>query len=315
MLNLFPRDASTAPVWADLSDPTAEEREEVRRLLGVEAPSREQLSEIESSSRLRAGEDALTMSIPMFARADDGEAEAAPVGFVLSRAHLVTVRFRPLRAFDAVAARFADHTAQAPASGPEVFVALCEEMVDRLADILEGAAADLRSMSAEVFHQPAGEGRTAIRSNRFIRARLRHLGRLGDRVSEARDVLLGVGRAADFACELTATWSHAELEPRLRSLRQDVASLDDYQVHLSDKVQFLLDAMVGLIGIAQNDVFKVLTIVSIAGIPPTLVAGIYGMNFKYMPEYGWAWGYPYGLAVIALTAIIPLIWFKWRGWF
>jgi magnesium transporter len=102
---------------------------------------------------------------------------------------------------------------------------------------------------------------------------------------------------------------------RMKTLQQDVASLDDYKTHLSDKVQFLLDAMVGLIGIAQNDVFKVLTIVSIVGIPPTLIAGIYGMNFKGMPEYDWAWGYPYGLAVIALSAIIPLAWFKWRGWF
>jgi magnesium transporter len=314
MLNIYPKDASATPVWVDLADPNPEERDEVRRLLGVEAPSREALSEIESSSRLRAGRDSLTMSIPMIARAADGEAEVAPVGFVLSPGHLVTVRFRSLRAFEVVAERFAD-PAHVPASGPEVFVVLCEEMVDRLADLLEGAAADLRGVSVQVFHLPSGEGRTAIRSSRFIRGRLRHLGRLGDHVSEVRDVLLGVGRAADFACELTAGWGHPELEPRLRTLRQDVASLDDYQVHLSDKVQFLLDAMVGLIGIAQNDVFKVLTIVSIVGIPPTLVAGIYGMNFKGMPEYNWAWGYPYGLAVIALTAIIPLLWFKWRGWF
>jgi magnesium transporter len=127
--------------------------------------------------------------------------------------------------------------------------------------------------------------------------------------------LLGVGRAVDFACELTADWLDGSFEPRMRTMRQDVISLNEYEVHLSDKVQFLLDAMVGLIGIAQNDIFKILTIVSIVGIPPTLVAGIYGMNFKNMPEYGWTYGYPYGLAVIAISAIAPLAWFKWRGWF
>ena len=83
----------------------------------------------------------------------------------------------------------------------------------------------------------------------------------------------------------------------------------------ASKVQFVLDALVGLIGIAQNDVFKVLTIVSIVGIPPTLMAGIYGMNFKNMPEYDWAWGYQYGWAVILLSAVIPLVWFKLKGWF
>ena len=98
-------------------------------------------------------------------------------------------------------------------------------------------------------------------------------------------------------------------------MRQDVTSLDDYEVHLSDKVQFLLDAMVGLIGIAQNDVFKILTIVSIVGIPPTLVASMYGMNFKIMPELTWTYGYPYALALIVLSALLPLAWFKWRGWF
>jgi magnesium transporter len=96
---------------------------------------------------------------------------------------------------------------------------------------------------------------------------------------------------------------------------KDVTSLNDYESHLSNKVQFLLDAILGLINIQQNDVFKVLTIVSVVGIPPTLVAGIYGMNFKYIPELNWVAGYPLGLAMIALSAIIPLAWFKWRGWF
>ena len=92
-------------------------------------------------------------------------------------------------------------------------------------------------------------------------------------------------------------------------------SLNDYEGHLSDKVQFLLDAVLGYITIEQNDLFKVLTIVSVVGIPPTVVAGIYGMNFKFMPELGWELGYPFGLAMILLSALIPLIWFKWRGWF
>jgi magnesium transporter len=109
--------------------------------------------------------------------------------------------------------------------------------------------------------------------------------------------------------------SEVDLKARITSVRHDIASLSDYQEHLANKVQFVLDALVGLIGIAQNEVFKVLTIVSIAGIPPTVVAGIYGMNFKYMPEYNWPWGYPFGLAMIALSTIVPLIWFKFRGWF
>jgi magnesium transporter len=106
-----------------------------------------------------------------------------------------------------------------------------------------------------------------------------------------------------------------EFANRLEAVGKDVASLNAFQAHLSNKVQFLLDAVLGFITVAQNDLFKILTIVSVVGIPPTVVAGIYGMNFKFMPELSWTWGYPFGLAMIALSTIVPLIWFKWRGWF
>ena len=319
MLNVFPRNsvssgAPTQAIWLDLINPGPAERAEVEGLIAFHLPSIELLSEIESSSRLRARDGVLSMSIPLVVRDETGLPQSAPAGFILSADRLITIRFAAQPAFDAVAARF-DEPRPPLTSGLEVFAELCDEVIDRLADSLEDVAADLRIISAEAFHVPKGQGRKAARSNRIIRAKLRHLGRIGDQISETRDTLLGVGRAVNFACELTHGWNEGRLQPRLRSLQGDVASLDDYQVHLSDKVQFLLDAMVGLIGIAQNDVFKVLTIVSIVGIPPTLVAGIYGMNFKDMPEYNWAFGYPYGLAVIALSAILPLAWFKWRGWF
>jgi magnesium transporter len=104
------------------------------------------------------------------------------------------------------------------------------------------------------------------------------------------------------------------VRPHLETARQDIVSLNDYDTHLTNNVQLLLDATLGLINIEQNNIIKVLTIVSVVGVPPTLVASMYGMNFKTIPEYDWAWGYPYGLTVIALSAILPLLWFKLRGW-
>ena len=155
-----------------------------------------------------------------------------------------------------------------------------------------------------------------MKTNSDLRDRLRLVGQLGARASNTRDALLGLGRILAYVEGVAAKdWDDGRFEARLSSVRQDVVSLTDYDVHLSDKVQFLLDALVGMIGIAQNDIFKILTIVSIVGIPPTLIASIYGMNFKGMPELNWTLGYPYGLAVIALSAIIPVIWFKRRGWF
>jgi magnesium transporter len=101
---------------------------------------------------------------------------------------------------------------------------------------------------------------------------------------------------------------------RLKAIRSDVASLTDYEAHLSSKIQFLLDATLGFINIEQNEIVKTLTIASVVGIPPVLIAGIYGMNFKVMPELAWPWGYPFAPALIVVTALLPLIWFKRRGW-
>lgn len=316
MLNDYPKrssqKAAKRPLWLDLNDPDAEEIAEVEKLAGIKLPSRADLSEIESSSRLKVRDGVLFMSIPMVIHVEGCAPQVAPVGFVLSRERLITIRFVDLPAFQTVADRF---TEERPASSVEVFVDLCDEVIDHLADGLETAATDLRTLSEKAFHLPDGQGRRAIRSNNIIRTELRHVGRLGDNLSEKRDALLALGRAIDFACGMTTEWRDTELASRMNGLQLDVASLDSYEAHLSDKVQFLLDAMVGLIGIAQNDIFKILTIVSIVGIPPTLMASIYGMNFKFMPEFDWAYGYPYGLAMIAASALIPLAWFKWRGWF
>jgi len=101
---------------------------------------------------------------------------------------------------------------------------------------------------------------------------------------------------------------------RLQSVSSDIASLVQYSEGLVSRVQLLQDAATGVINVAQNEVMKVLTIASVVGIPPVLVAGIYGMNFKYMPELNWVWGYPYDLAVIVVTSLLPLIWFKWKHW-
>jgi len=109
-------------------------------------------------------------------------------------------------------------------------------------------------------------------------------------------------------------WLPTELAPHFDVLIRDIASLNDFESHLNNKLQFLLDATLGFINIAQNNVMKVLTVASVVGIPPVLIAGIYGMNFKSIPEYDWAWGYAYGLGVITLSALITLGWFKWRDW-
>jgi magnesium transporter len=188
-----------------------------------------------------------------------------------------------------------------------------EAIIDRVADLLEGAAAELDQVSRGIFHQKQRR-RDANKSELFQRNILAKVGRIGERLSHIRDVLLGVGRIVPFVLEVHHAPTPDPIAARLKAARQDIASLNDYEAHLAGKVQFLLDAVLGFITISQNDIFKVLTVASIVGIPPTLMAGVYGMNFKVMPELNWSFGYPFGLIVIVISALIPLAWFKWKGW-
>jgi magnesium transporter len=189
-----------------------------------------------------------------------------------------------------------------------------EEIVDSTADRLEAVAAELDGMSRSVFRKAGTRQRHEVRSNEALRNHLIEVGNAGERLSQMRGRLVGLQRIVPFACEPARAWIPDDVRSRLHVAQGDLVSLTDYQVHLSDKVQFLLDAVLGFINTKQNDIFTVLTVVSVVGIPPTLIASVYGMNFKNMPELEWAWGYQFGLAMIVLSTIVPILWFKWRGW-
>jgi magnesium transporter len=304
-------------VWIDLVSPDPDETEFVERATGLAVPTAEALSEIENSSRLRAAHGALYLSAPLIRRGDSDEPLATPVGFVLTRDLLITVRFAELPSFAEVQKRLsADKDRRVTSTG--IFCDLGDAIVDRLADALERISGELDTLSHRLFRagpaQPLARRRSAAESAdlRFI---LRRIGHNGDLGSKIRDSLLGIGRIVAFVQTSAADWVPAADKPRLETLHQDVASLNDYDARLTNKLQLLLDATLGLINIEQNNIIKVLTIVSVVGVPPTLVASIYGMNFKHMPELDWVWGYPYGLALIALSALLPLLWFKWSRWF
>ena len=304
-------------VWLDLLDPTEAERSLVERATGLRLPARADLAEIENSSRLSEAGGVLSMSMPISTQ----DTEAQPLGFVLSGERLVTVRYTALPTFDQYAAEMAGRGGGragggAPGGGAlggvAVFIGLLEVMVDRVADILETIRAELDGISRRVF-RPEGR-RTPAKADQALRATLRGVGRGGDRLSNLRDTLLGLQRIVQYVPNHPALPIPADDMPRMATLGRDIASLADYDNQLSNKVQFLLDATLGFINIEQNNSIKLLTVVSIVGVPPTLVASIYGMNFKNIPELQWDYGYPYALGLIVLTAVLPLVVFRWKGW-
>jgi magnesium transporter len=318
MLTTYPgRQTGTAPIdvsktwWIDLLDPTPAEVAMAERICRFTVPSREELGAIESSSRLTEDDGILYLSMPIVARSDAVDEAPSPLGFVLSKDYLVTVRYADLRSFEIVSGRFAK--SDAPRTGSETFAALAEAMVEVSADSLEAAGTELDVLSRSIF--PARKNRAKMKpaSNAALRDVLLDVGNIGERSSRVRDILLGLQRIAHFVRSHRALVVE-EVQERLATVGTDIVSLTDYEAHLAGKTQFLLDAVLGLINTKQNDIFTVLTVVSVVGIPPTLVASIYGMNFKFMPELDWAYGYYWGLGLIAISTILPLLWFKWRGW-
>ncbi len=300
-------------VWIDLENPSDDERDEVSRAIGQPVPGRHEVAEIESSSRLAEAGGVLTLSTPMLSRAADGTLTIAPIGFVLTSARLLTIRFAGSTVFDRFAETWRLMESDA-VKGAAPFLGLLEAVVDRLADVLEQIGGEMDGLSAEVFARGAQTGGSSRRRDQFLQATLAATGRAGARVSQLRDALLGVSRIVRFVPEVAKDWLDEPARRRLTTLERDLASLAEYDAQLTGKVQFLLDATLGFISIEQNNTIKVLTVVSIVGIPPTFIASLYGMNFHDMPELGWKFGYPYALSLIALSIVVPLALFWRRGW-
>jgi magnesium transporter len=309
-----PADAPTAEtVWIGLADPSDAERRLIEDHTGLRIPTLADLSEIERSSQLVVEGEVLRLSCPVVADADTDHPQLSYVGIILTSKLLLTVRFVELKGFQAASERLQQEARTC--DSVEAFTVLLEAFVDRQADLLERARQNLDEISHAVFRaSPGDRTKTVARSNEQLRAVLGRLGRIGERVTLIRESLLGVDRIATFAPEAGKAWIAPAFADRLRGVGLDVESLNLFEEHLSGKVQFLLDAIVGFIGIEQNDIFKVLTVFSVVGIFPTLVAGWYGMNFHNMPEYGWRYGYQFGITMIVLSTVLPLLWFKWRGW-
>ncbi|HEX6834184.1 MAG TPA: CorA family divalent cation transporter [Rudaea sp.] len=293
-------------VWLDLRDPTDAEREFAQKHLESKLPTREQISGIELSSRIRADSGTLCLNIPTFVRDDGGQGNFTPLGFVLTPNVLVSQRYADAKTFEVLAARYASKPG--PASSAEAIVAIIDTFVDVAADRMERDSAELSKLSRAVFSERPDHAR-------LQRSALFQLGRMQRSITQTRAAVLGLSRIVEFMHDTKTPCLGEEDHKHLSTLHKDLKSLSDFDQQFSDKVQFLLDAVLGFINTEQNDVMKVLTIASVATIPPVILAGIWGMNFKSIPEYDWPHGYAFALTMIGLSIVVPLLFFKWKKWF
>jgi len=297
-------DALGEVAWIDLLDPTREEVERVRVATGLRVPTNEEVSEIQSSSRLAMEQGAYYVTTPLLAGSDEYNFRLAPAGFVLSARVLITVHFTRVDSLDdarVVCVKDCAMTAE------ESFLRILEAVVERAADALERAGNECDALSHAVFHGHSAKSQDS-------RVSLRKIGHIAHQASYTRDELLGIARIVGFVRQSALPEVLLVNAARMNAIGTDIASLTEYETRLSVKVQFVLDATLGFINIEQNEIVKILTITSVVGISPVLVAGIYGMNFHEMPELEWSLGYPMAIALIVVTAVLPLFWFKKRGW-
>jgi magnesium transporter len=298
-------------VWIDLLHPTKEEEDSVEQLIGVGIPTREEMEEIEISSRLYAENGAYVMTATLPAQADGDRPEMLPVTFVLAGTRLVTVRYHEPRAFQTFPLR-AEKADMGCTSGETILISLLEAIVDRLADVLERASREVVDISHDIFQSTE---KKASKRDRDFQEILQRIGSKEDLVSKIQDSLLTLQRLSGFLANVVGKDVNGkDVRARVKTLSRDVISLSDHASFQTQKITFLLDATLGMINIQQNAIIKIVSVAAVVFLPPTLVASVYGMNFEIMPELKWFIGYPMALGLMVVSAVLPFWFFRRKGW-
>lgn len=299
------------PVWIDLVAPKSEEIEAIEAKYAITLPTPDEMREIEASSRLYQDGPAHIMTTSVVYRIESPDPQTGEITFALLRDVLITVRFAVPQAFQIYANR-AQSGDIGCADPIAVTVGLIDAIIEREADLIEKLQHRIEILSKSTFdmkrHNYTREKRHAIT--------LKEIGNIGVIASRVRDSLVSVGRMLtyfhNFAREIKTDKINYQ---HIKTAQQDVQSLSTYVDHISSRLSFLMDATVGLIGIEQNQIIKLFSVAAVMLMPPTLIASVYGMNFKHMPELEYTWAYPAALIAMVVSALVPFIYFKHKGWF
>ncbi len=302
---------SDTTLWIDLHDPTPEEDAFVEQALGLAVPTRAETREIEASSRLYKENGTHYMTAFVVYNIDSAHPATTTATFILAANRLVTVRYHELKAFPLYLGRTEKRDA-ACGTAAHVMVGLIEALIHRAADLIERLQDEVEKHGHAVFDIKGGQQTRGKRLDVLLKA----AGRDGDINSRAQESALSLDRLLTYLANvLKERGGEAALQQRIDVAHRDVHSLSEHARFLADRITFLLDATLGMINIEQNGIIKIFSVASVALMPPTLIASIYGMNFKHMPELGWPWGYPMAVGLMVVSAIVPFLYFRRKGWF
>lgn len=299
-------DGETLPdnaVWIDLLAPNKAEEASLEQVLGISLPSREEMAEIEISSRLYQENGALFMTATLMAHTDSGVPESEPVTFILTGHRLVTIRFSNPVPFQLFAAQVQRQPDVNP-SGDMLLMGLLDAIVDRIADVLERVQREMSQVSRTIFAREKADFEEALRA----------IGLAEALTSRTRESLVSIGRLLSFISRPSETKLNKTIERSLKTLSRDVVALSDHSTFLANNITFMLNTTLGMINIEQTDIIKIFSVMAVVFLPPTLIASIYGMNFHFLPEISWEYGYPVSLGMMLLSAMLPYVYFKWKRW-
>jgi magnesium transporter len=305
--------AISPALWYDLLNPTPTEVKDVEAALHITIPTREEMEDIELSARLYQEDGAEFMTMTALTNLDTDEPAKMPVTFVLRGPTLVTVRYADAKPFNTFCNRALRGNGHNYETGEDVMLGVIESVIDRMADVLERLGNEIDGISREVFR---GKSRPSTKKTRDLEALIEQLGRKGDFLSGVRESLVSISRLVAYhaALESPTRRPSKEIRQLVKLIQRDASSLGDHAAFLSGKINFLLDATLGLINLEQNQIIKIFTVASVVFLPPTLVASMYGMNFALMPELQWRFGYPFAIGLMVFSALMPFLYFKRRGW-
>ena len=295
---------NVAPVWVDLTDPSEEERTWVKARYGVTLPGEDEVQDIEASARYYEAENGdLHLRTDFLLEEEDGPSRVVTVAFILSGKILFSVHNDDLPVFRLVRMRARSRPGSIE-DYMDVLLDLYATDAEYSADALEGIYESLEEVSTRVLQkefidQDAAAALNAIAHEEDLNGRIRRN-------------MMDTRRAVSFL--MRGRLLNSDQFEEARQILRDIESLDGHTSFLFDKVNFLMDATVGFININQNKIIKIFSVASVAFLPPTLIASLYGMNFALMPELNWRFGYPFAIALMAASAVAPLLYFRRRGW-
>jgi magnesium transporter len=299
-------------IWFDLLEASSAEEHLVEARLGLDIPTREEMREIEPSSRLYEEAGALYLTATVVTKLDTTLPENAQVTFILKDQRLVTNRYVDPLPFR----RFATLVERQPLSNTTshaVFAGLLESMVNRIADVIERVSSDMDASSVEIFNRKKLLTRNSHRSQRDFRKLLEQIGQSGELIAKARESLASLARLLAFVQQSTIAMPQ-DVKTRLRTLSKDVFAMSDHASFLNNNLSFILDATLGLINIDQNNILKIFSVMTVVLLPPSVIGAIFGMNFAHIPTSQQSWGFSAALGLMLLSAVVPYFVFKRRGW-